>query len=148
MLLNALKSSSLIIAAARGVRATPNAQPATATPEIKEDIFMINFLVDLVSSVCLKIFEDYLCLRRGKIGPHPHVEHDGLPLGSREFGGVALRMAARAIDGVQLGAGEFLWRRLLVGFFVRFGVRQNRAEAYGNQRQGAGQHNPSFVYKF
>jgi hypothetical protein len=44
MLLNALKSSSLIIAVARGVRATPNTQPATAMPEIKEDIFMINFL--------------------------------------------------------------------------------------------------------
>jgi len=40
MLFNALKSSSLIIAAARGVKATPNAQAAAAALEIKEDIFM------------------------------------------------------------------------------------------------------------
>jgi hypothetical protein len=42
MLLNALKSASLIIAAARGVKATPNAQ-AAAAPEIKEDIFIVKF---------------------------------------------------------------------------------------------------------
>jgi hypothetical protein len=105
MLFKALKSSSLIIAAARGVRATPNAQPAIATPEIKEDIFMIIFEVDSVSAVFLEIFEDFLRLRRGEVGPHPHVQHDGFPLGRREFGGVALGMAACAIDGVQLGAG-------------------------------------------
>jgi hypothetical protein len=44
MLLNALKSSSLIIAAARGVRATPSTQAAAVAPKIKEDIFMILFL--------------------------------------------------------------------------------------------------------
>jgi hypothetical protein len=39
-LFNALKSSSLIIAAARGVRATPSTQAAATAPEIKKVIFM------------------------------------------------------------------------------------------------------------
>src|ERR1700690_4443618 len=104
MLFNALKSSSLIIAAACGVRATPSTHAATATPEIKEDIFMgkQNLGADLIPGIFLKEFEDLLRLRCGEIGPHPHVEHDRLPLGRRELGGVAFRVAAVAIDGVHL----------------------------------------------
>jgi hypothetical protein len=40
-LLNALKSSSLIAAEARGASATPNAQAATVAPKMMEDIFMM-----------------------------------------------------------------------------------------------------------
>jgi hypothetical protein len=43
-LFNALKSSSLIIAAACGVNATPNTQAAAAALRIREGIFMGKFL--------------------------------------------------------------------------------------------------------
>ena len=104
-----------------------------------------NLGADLIPGIFLKEFEDLLRLRCGEIGPHPHVEHDRLPLGRRELGGVAFRVAAVAIDGVQLGAGEFLWRRFPVRFLFRFGVCQNRAEAQAGQRQCAGQNHQSVV---
>ena len=66
-----------------------------------------------------------LRLRCGEIGPHPHVEHDRLPLGRGELGGIAFRVAAGAIDGVQLGAGEFG----LLRFLFRFGMGRRQAKS-------------------
>ena len=34
-----------------------------------------------------------------------------------------------------------------IGFLFRFGVRQDRAEACGNQRQGAGQNHRPFIFQ-
>ena len=68
MLLNALKSSSLIIADARGVRATPSAQPAAAAPKIKEEIFMVNFLglIQFPASSC-RYFKMTLACAAGRL---------------------------------------------------------------------------------
>src|SRR5208282_5191305 len=131
-LFSALKSSSLIIAAARGVSAMPSAQTAAATLKMMERIFIGKFQGGLITAVFLEILQNDLGLRGGQIGPHPHVQHDRLPLGRRELGGIALRVAAIAIDGVQFGARELLWLR----FFLRWlGVHQHATEAEAGQRQ-------------
>src|ERR1017187_141387 len=98
---NALKSSSLIIAAACGVNATPNTQAAAAAYRIWEGIFMGKFLGKfpgfLVSAVLRERLRDYRRLRRGDIGPGAHVQHEGFPLGRRRRAGIAFGMAAVAL---------------------------------------------------
>ena len=83
----------------------------------------------LVSAVFLEILQNYLRLRRGEVGPHAHVQHQGFPLGRRKLGGIAFRVAAVAIDGVQLGAGEFFGPPLLVRFLLWFGVGRRQAKS-------------------
>src|ERR1039457_804722 len=97
MLFKELKSSSLMAAAAWGAKARPDAHPAVAAPKMRECIFMGDSLRS-VAGIFLQIFQNRLGLRCGNVGAHPHVGHERLPLCRRPFSGIALGMAAVAID--------------------------------------------------
>src|SRR5271157_217381 len=126
----ALKSSALTWAEAGWGRAAPITQAAATVPKIKEGIFMGGILGCLVSAVFLEIFQDLPGLRRGKVGPDPHVRHDRLPLGRGKLGGIPFRVTPIAVDLIQLGAGEFLslrpFGRLGRGHFKFRGLSDGR----------------------
>jgi hypothetical protein len=67
----------------------------------------------LPAAVFLQIFQNRSGLLRWKIGSHPHVEHDCLPLRCGSFGRITFGMAAVAMNRVQLRAAEFMtgWDR-------------------------------------
>jgi hypothetical protein len=75
------------------------------------------------------------------------VNHDGLPLGRSEFGGIPFLVAATAINGIQRGTGEGVaFRRLLWCGWGGWGTRinnkntqrvnrcTNHRKAYASQR--------------
>src|SRR5579859_689968 len=121
---SSLNWSSLMSAAARGGKATASAQPAAANPKTKR-VFIVLFGFGFnrsTAAVFLEIFEDHPRLPGRKVGAHAHVQQDGFPLRRRPFRRVTLGMAAVAMYGIKLGAGEFLRRGLhfrVRGFLFR-----------------------------
>ena len=101
---------------------------------------MDGVLCCLVSAVLLQILEYFPGLRRGNVGPHSHVGHNGLPLRRGKLGGIPLRMAPVAIDLIQLGAGE-LFLRHIFGWFDGFNLSGRRVSVTRDNKGDGGREN-------
>jgi hypothetical protein len=69
-------------------------------PKILNRMGMGPFSRLLLAGILLEVFENLLSLRRRKVGPYPHVEHDVFPVRRRELGGISFRVATVTVDGV------------------------------------------------